>query len=40
MDLIEPISFAFGFLVAITAVYSVSDLVFSKDTENEASDEN
>jgi len=40
MDLIEPISFSFGFFVAITLCYSVSDLVFSKDTNNEACDEN
>lgn len=36
MDLIEPISFIFGVLVGITCCYMVSDLVFSKDTENEA----
>ena len=35
MDLIEPISFVFGVIVGITACYSVSDLVFSKDTNNE-----
>lgn len=35
MDLIEPMSFLFGFLVAVTLCYSVSDLVFSKETENE-----
>lgn len=35
MDLIEPISFCFGFLVAITLCYAVSDLVFSKETDNE-----
>jgi hypothetical protein len=40
MDLIEPVSFLFGVLVAITAVCSVHDLVFSKETENESSDEN
>lgn len=40
MDLIEPISFLFGVLVAITACYMVSDLVFSKETKNESSDEN
>ena len=39
MDLIEPVSFTFGVLVAVTLCYSVSDLVFSKDTENEC-DEN
>jgi len=36
MDLIEPISFVFGLLVGIVACYSVSDLVFSKETENES----
>lgn len=36
MDLIEPISFVFGVLVTITAVCSVHDLVFSKETENES----
>lgn len=35
MNLIEPISFTFGVLVGITACYSVSDLVFPKETENE-----
>lgn len=35
MDLIEPISFVFGVIVGITACYSVSDLVFSKDSKNE-----
>ena len=35
MDLIEPVSFSFGFLVAITLCYSVHDLVFSKETDNE-----
>lgn len=39
MDLIEPISFVFGVLVGVTGCYMVSDLVFSKDTENET-DEN
>jgi hypothetical protein len=39
MDLIEPISFTFGFLMAVVACYAVSDLVFSKDTDNEACDE-
>jgi len=39
MDLIEPISFMFGVLVGVTGCYMVSDLVFSKDTENET-DEN
>lgn len=38
MDLIEPISFTFGFIVAITLCYSVHDLVFSKENENESSD--
>lgn len=38
MDLIEPVSFSFGVLVAITACYMVSDLVFSKETDNESSD--
>ena len=36
MDLIEPVSFAFGVLVGITACCSVHDLVFSKETENES----
>lgn len=36
MDLIEPVSFTFGFIVAITLCYSVHDLVFSKDTNNES----
>ena len=36
MDLIEPISFVFGVLVGLVACYSVSDLVFSKETENES----
>lgn len=40
MDLIEPISFLFGVLVGITGCYMVSDLVFTKETENEASDDN
>jgi hypothetical protein len=40
MDLIEPVSFSFGLFVGIVACYSVSDLVFSKDTNNEACDEN
>lgn len=35
MDLIEPISFIFGMMVGVTAYYSVSDLVFSKETEHE-----
>jgi hypothetical protein len=35
MDLIEPVSFVFGLLVGVVACYSVSDLVFSKETENE-----
>lgn len=35
MDLIEPISFVFGVLVGVACCYSVSDLVFSKDTEHE-----
>lgn len=35
MDLIEPISFIFGVMVGITGCYMVSDLVYSKDTENE-----
>ena len=35
MDLLEPISFLFGIMVGVTACYSVSDLVFSKETENE-----
>lgn len=35
MDLIEPTSFVFGFFVAVVLCYSVSDLVFSKETENE-----
>lgn len=35
MDLIEPISFIFGLMVGVTACYSVSDLVFSKETKNE-----
>ena len=35
MDLIEPISFVFGVLVGVTACYSISDLVFSKETEHE-----
>lgn len=39
MDLLEPISFVFGVMVGVTACYSVSDLVFSKETENEG-DEN
>lgn len=39
MDLIEPISFVFGVLVGVSGCYMVSDLIFSKDTENE-SDEN
>lgn len=37
MDLlVEPISFLFGVMVGVTACYSVSDLVFSKETENES----
>ncbi len=35
MDLIEPTSFVFGIMVGIFACYCVSDLVFSKETENE-----
>ena len=35
MDLIEPISFIFGVMVGVTACYSVSDLVFSKETGHE-----
>lgn len=35
MDLIEPVSFAFGLICGITACYAVSDLVFSKETKNE-----
>lgn len=38
MDLLEPISFLFGIMVGVTACYSVSDLVFSKETENEKCD--
>lgn len=38
MDLIEPISFLFGLIVGVTACYSVSDLIFSKETNNEESD--
>lgn len=36
MDLIEPISFVFGVLVGVSGCYMVSDLIFSKDTENES----
>jgi hypothetical protein len=36
MDLIEPVSFVFGVIVGVTAVTFVSDLVFSKETENES----
>lgn len=39
MDLIEPVSFTLGLLVAITACYAVSDLVFSKETKNERDEE-
>lgn len=35
MDLIEPISFTFGVIVAITACYAVSDLVFTKESKHE-----
>jgi len=38
MDLIEPVSFVFGVIVGVTAVTFVSDLVFSKETENENDD--
>lgn len=40
MDLIEPVSFTFGVLVGVVACYMVSDLVFSKETDNESCDEN
>ena len=36
MDLLEPISFVFGAMVGVVACYSVSDLVFSKETDNES----
>jgi len=39
MDLIEPISFTFGVIVAVTACYAVSDLVFSKETKHEGDEE-
>ena len=39
MDLIEPVSFTLGVLVAVTACYAVSDLVFSKETKHERDEE-
>jgi len=39
MDLIEPISFTFGVIVAITACYAVSDLVFTKESKHERDEE-
>lgn len=35
MNLIEPISFLLGAVVGVVACYSVSDLVFSKETDHE-----
>lgn len=35
MDAIEPISLVCGIIIGVLASYSVSDLVFSKDTTNE-----
>ena len=39
MDLIEPVSFTFGVIVAITACYAVSDLVFTKESKHERDEE-
>lgn len=39
MDLIEPISFTFGVIVAITACYAVSDIVFTKESKHERDEE-
>lgn len=39
MDLIEPVSFSFGLFVGIVACYMVSDLVYSKESEHEACDD-
>lgn len=35
MNLIEPMSFVMGAIVGVIACYSVSDLVFAKETEHE-----
>ena len=39
MDLIEPVSFTLGLLVAVTACYAVSDLVFTKESKHERDEE-